>query len=637
MRPATSLPTANRFRSWRSLAAGLLALGALLGLAGEARAQSLPGAPTNLTAAAGPDRGEVTLSWNVPGNNGGAAITDYKYRKQKTSTTIWDEWVPTGGTGTEHTVTGLDDSTEYGFQVRAVNSVGDGPASNRGTATTLTLDWAALVALYNATDGAYWSTNTNWTSTTAALSTWHGVTTDSDGRVTQLSLSWNGLSGAIPAELGDLTSLQRLNLSQNGLTGTIPAALGDLTSLQHLNLYGNILSGAIPAALGDLANLEELHLEDNSLSGAIPPELGDLTNLEELYLWGNGLSGTIPAELGDLANLEELHLWGNGLSGAIPAALGDLANLEELHLDGNILSGAIPAALGNLANLEELHLWGNILSGAIPAALGDLASLQELSLYRNELSGAIPPELGDLASLTSLRLDDNSLSGSIPAALGDLVNLNTLYLWGNELSGSIPAALGNLTNLQRLRLDQNELSGALPGTFLGLSQLLVLDIRSTDLCAPADTAFQAWLATITFQGPAPNGAGRAHKSDGGSHRWGGDADLGRAGGRRRIGDHGLPVPDQREEPLDLHRFHEHHPYGHRPRQRHGLRLPGAGGQQNRQELFFQPGRDHAGSAGSVHPGLYAFRQWEWHHLRSGVRERRPPAGPSRYLFLRHGG
>ena len=63
----------------------------------------------------------------------------------------------------------------------------------------------------------------------------------------------------------------------------------------------------------------------------------------------------------------------------------------------------------------------------------------------------------------------------------------------------------------------------------------------------------------------------------------GDADLGRAGGRRRIGDHGLRIPDRRERKVDLHRFHRHHPYGRRYRQRHGVHLPGAGGEPQRQE------------------------------------------------------
>ena len=39
--------------------------------------------------------------------------------------------------------------------------------------------------------------------------------------------------------------------------------------------------------------------------------------------------------------------------------------------------------------------------------------------------------------------------------------------------------------------------------------------------------------------------------------------------------------------------------------------------------------------GSVYPGLCAFRQWGWHHLRSGVRERGECASPSRSLLLRH--
>ena len=79
-----------------------------------------------------------------------------------------------------------------------------------------------------------------------------------------------------------------------------------------------------------------------------------------------------------------------------------------------------------------------------------------------------------------------------------------------------------------------------------------------------------WWIRRRFRGTARNGAVRAQQSAGGRHRWGGHAGLGPAEGRRRCGDHGLPVPDRQEEPLDLHR--QNHPYGHRTRQRHGLRL-----------------------------------------------------------------
>ena len=64
----------------------------------------------------------------------------------------------------------------------------------------------------------------------------HGVTTNTDGRVTVLDLSENQLTGPIPAALGDLTNLERLDLSDNELTGPIPAELGGLSNLEWLAL-----------------------------------------------------------------------------------------------------------------------------------------------------------------------------------------------------------------------------------------------------------------------------------------------------------------------------------------------------------------------------------------------------------------
>ena len=88
-------------------------------------------------------------------------------------------------------------------------------------------DRAALVALYNATGGANWGNNGNWLSN-APMGEWHGVTTDSDGRVTHLDLRTNQLTGEIPAELGDLTNLTELQLRSNQLTGCIPEGLRNI-------------------------------------------------------------------------------------------------------------------------------------------------------------------------------------------------------------------------------------------------------------------------------------------------------------------------------------------------------------------------------------------------------------------------
>ena len=146
---------------------------------------------------------------------------------------------------------------------------GDTGSPNSQPLETLAEEKAALVALYNATGGANWTNRTNWL-TNVPVGQWHGVITDAKGRVTDLDLPHNGLTGEIPAELGILPRLQWLNLSWNELTGEIPAELGSLTNLRDLFLWGNELTGEIPAELGNLPKLQWLNLSENELTGEIP-------------------------------------------------------------------------------------------------------------------------------------------------------------------------------------------------------------------------------------------------------------------------------------------------------------------------------------------------------------------------------
>ena len=369
-------------------------------------------------------------------------------------------------------------------------------AAPAGTPTPAGPDRAALVALYDATDGPNWANNSNWLSD-RPLGEWHGVTTDGDGRVIGLYLDGNWLSGSIPAELGSLSNLEWLYLHDNQLSGPIPVELGQLSNLQILLLYENRLSGSIPEELSNLSNLEQLYLDDNQLSGSIPEELGSLSNLERLSLGGNELSGSIPEELSNLGKLEWLSLDSNQVSGPIPTELGGLSNLQWLWLHDNRLSGAIPVELGNLSNLQDLLLSGNDLSGPIPVELGSLSNLEGLDLDDNQLSGAIPAELGNLSNLQTLYLRANQLTGSIPAELSSLYNLEWLDLYGNELSGSVPAELASLSNLTLLVLRNNStLTGPLPGSFTGLNSLTTLWLDGTELCAPTDDGFQAWLQGV---------------------------------------------------------------------------------------------------------------------------------------------
>ena len=327
------------------------------------------------------------------------------------------------------------------------------PGSNPG----LVEDCIALVAVRNHFKSIPANADLEWNTP------WEGTRVNQDG-IYALDLADNDLSGAIPPEIGNLTSLEELSLHRNNLSGAIPPEIGNLTNLKNLRLDGNNLSGTIPQELGKLTNLKGLNLYRNSLSGAIPPEIGNLTNLQYLHLDRNSLSGAIPAELGKLTNLRHLRLHRNSLSGAIPPELGKLTNLEELNLNFNSLSGAIPAELGKLTNLRRLRLSTNGLYGTIPIELGSLTNLEYLRLSANGLSGAIPAELGELTNLVVLHLGANRLSGAIPAELGELTNLQTLHLGDNSLSGAIPPELGELTNLQYLLIQNNRLSGEIPDT-----------------------------------------------------------------------------------------------------------------------------------------------------------------------------
>lgn len=365
----------------------------------------------------------------------------------------------------------------------------------------------ALVALYASTNGAGWTTNTNWLVTTT-VDNWSGVWVYF-GHIYFLkwigpdnSTPWgNNLVGAIPPELGNLTELRSLYLPNNELSGVIPPELGNLTNLENFDLGDNNLSGEIPSGLGNLSHLYYLRLTGQYLgniflSGPIPPELGKLSRLSVLDLSRNLLSGSIPSELGDIPYLESLNLSNNRLSGGIPSSIGKLNYLKKLNLSNNLLVGEIPSLLGNLSYLESLKIYGNNLTGTIPSWLGNLINLKSLDLDHNQFTGELPIELSHLNNMLSLYLNGNQLSGPVPAWLGDLSMLELIYLDDNQFTGAIPPVLGNLSKLRRLNLSSNQLTGSIPLSFINLP-LFEFNFSNTSLCEPTSPEFLAWKASVS--------------------------------------------------------------------------------------------------------------------------------------------
>ena len=411
--------------------------------------------------------------------------------------------------------------------------------------------------MFRLTGGAGWTNAQGWLDDGLVLEEWHGVRTDSLGRVTALDLERNGLSGIFSSALGSLTRMTELNVGGNpDLHGRLPLSLAELP-IEALHYSGTGVCApantffrdwldAVPshegtggecgrtpssdreileilydatdgpnwtnsgnwftdAPLGDWHGVEvdqqgrviKILLIANQLKGRIPREIGGLAHLQILSFYGNHLTGPIPADLANLYNLRDLILSDNNLTGPIPPELGGLVNLELLQLDSNDLTGPIPSEIGNLTDLWLLKLSSNDLTGHIPPELGDLVELGVLSLGLNGLTGRIPPELGNLVKLRNLTLSGNALTGQIPPEIGGLINLVYLRLGKNQLTGSLPSSLSGLTRLRTLSLQANAgLSGILP---VGMSSLVSLDIlmtEGTDLCAPSDAGFLEWFKRL---------------------------------------------------------------------------------------------------------------------------------------------
>ncbi len=212
-------------------------------------------------------------------------------------------------------------------------------------------DSLELVNLYNTTNGANWTDNTNWLN--APILQWYGITLTNDGQ-----------------------NIRIIDLLDNNLSGTIPDL--NLAQLETLNLAFNEISGTIPD-LQNLPQLTSLYLEVNNLIGTIPNF--DSPIIEEIRLYGNQLTGTIPS-FENLISLQELLIGNNQLSGTIPNFI--LPNLTALDLGTNQLSGNLPD-FNNLIQLEELYVNNNQLSGAIPD-LTAFTTLRAISITNNQFT-----------------------------------------------------------------------------------------------------------------------------------------------------------------------------------------------------------------------------------------------------------
>ena len=106
----------------------------------------------------------------------------------------------------------------------------------RGGAFCNDSDRTALEAFFQIAGGSGWTNSDGWRGD-GLLEEWYGVSVDSQGRVTGLDLSGNGLEGRIAGNLGRLPQMTELRIGGNALSGRLPLSLSFLPALQEFH-YG---------------------------------------------------------------------------------------------------------------------------------------------------------------------------------------------------------------------------------------------------------------------------------------------------------------------------------------------------------------------------------------------------------------
>ena len=99
----------------------------------------------------------------------------------------------------------------------------------------------------------------------------------------------------IPPEIGLLNKLVNLTLAADNLTGMLPMEMANLTSLKVLNVSNNVFYGNFPGEITlGMTELEILDTYYNNFSGTLPTELVNLKiksqvslSWRELFFWSD--------------------------------------------------------------------------------------------------------------------------------------------------------------------------------------------------------------------------------------------------------------------------------------------------------------------------------------------------------------
>ncbi|PPR81260.1 hypothetical protein GOBAR_AA39454 [Gossypium barbadense] len=274
-------------------------------------------------------------------------------------------------------------------------------------------------------------------------------------------LKAQNLQGSLPKDLVKFPFLQEIDLTRNFLNGTIPPEWGSM-QLVNISLLGNRLTGPIPKELGNISTLTSISVEFNQLSGALPPQLGNLPAIERMLISSNNFTGEIPETFAKLTTLKDFRISDNQFIGKIPSFIQNWTNLEKLAMQASGLMGPIPLGIGDLEKLTDLRISDLNGTDATFPPLSSMKKLKILILRSCNLIGKLPDYLGNLTKLKTLDLSFNKLSGEIPESFSNIRDVDYLYLTRNLLTGLIPSWI--LEKGENVDLSYNNFKAGSQGT-----------------------------------------------------------------------------------------------------------------------------------------------------------------------------
>jgi hypothetical protein len=296
-----------------------------------------------------------------------------------------------------------------------------------------------------------------------------------------LNLESNELDGTLPATIAFGNAMTNFNIADNYFWGTLPTVWhfnASTTLVQELtfDISFNQLSGPLPATWSSWVGVNYFACHTMTLNGTLPASWSSWTDIQILHLYDNEFSGTLPASWSSLTQLTSFSMSYNKLYGSVPGSWNFPA-LKTLNLNNNMIYGAIPQSWLTGGSISNLNLAQNYFIGSLPQNLKVSDSLTNLYLNNNNLNGAIPDGLFG-TFLSRFIVNNNKFTGTIPQTWSNR-SATVVDLSQNQLYGTIDGPTwggGQLQYATKVNFADNFFSGNLPIEMVQLRELLTLGL-----------------------------------------------------------------------------------------------------------------------------------------------------------------